>query len=81
MQVAAPFTERGWGHMPIFTRGGGSIPVVAELTDRMGIPVMMGYGLTSTACTRPTSTTASRCSNAASRQPLSTWKNWPLPRE
>ena len=46
MQAAARAYERGWGHMPIFTRGGGSIPVVAELTDRMGIPVvMMGYGL------------------------------------
>jgi acetylornithine deacetylase/succinyl-diaminopimelate desuccinylase-like protein len=30
----------------IYARGGGSIPVVAEIADLMGIPVvMMGYGL------------------------------------
>ena len=38
--------EKGWGHTPLFTRGGGSIPVVADITSLMGIPVvMMGYGL------------------------------------
>ncbi|WP_374687291.1 dipeptidase [Promineifilum sp.] len=46
MQAAARAYERGWGATPIFTRGGGSIPVVAEIADLMGIPVvMMGYGL------------------------------------
>ncbi len=46
MQAAARAYERGWGATPIFTRGGGSIPVVAEIADIMGIPVvMMGYGL------------------------------------
>jgi acetylornithine deacetylase/succinyl-diaminopimelate desuccinylase-like protein len=46
MQAAARAYEKGWGHEPVFTRGGGSIPVVADITDKMGIPVvMMGYGL------------------------------------
>ena len=46
MQAAARAYARGWGHAPIFTRGGGSIPVVADITSLMGIPVvMMGYGL------------------------------------
>lgn len=46
MQAAKRAYERGWGHTPVFTRGGGSIPVVADITDLMNIPVvMMGYGL------------------------------------
>jgi acetylornithine deacetylase/succinyl-diaminopimelate desuccinylase-like protein len=46
MQAAARAYERGWGHTPVFTRGGGSIPVVADLNNLMQIPVvMMGYGL------------------------------------
>jgi acetylornithine deacetylase/succinyl-diaminopimelate desuccinylase-like protein len=46
MQAASRAYERAWGATPIFTRGGGSIPVVAEIADLMGIPVvMMGYGL------------------------------------
>ena len=48
MQAAARAYERGWGHPPVFTRGGGSIPVVADIYDLMQIPVvMMGYGLDS----------------------------------
>ena len=48
MQAAARAYERGWGHTPVFTRGGGSIPVVADIYDLMKIPVvMMGYGLDS----------------------------------
>jgi acetylornithine deacetylase/succinyl-diaminopimelate desuccinylase-like protein len=46
MQAASRAYEKGWGHTPVFTRGGGSIPVVADIYDLMGIPVvMMGYGL------------------------------------
>lgn len=46
MQAAARAYERGWGHTPVFTRGGGSIPVVADFVKLMQIPVvMMGYGL------------------------------------
>jgi acetylornithine deacetylase/succinyl-diaminopimelate desuccinylase-like protein len=48
MQAATCAYEAGWGHTPVFTRGGGSIPVVADIADLMGIPVvMMGYGLDS----------------------------------
>jgi len=48
MQAAARAYERGWGHKAIFTRGGGSIPIVADIADMMKIPVvMMGYGLDS----------------------------------
>lgn len=46
MQAAARAYETAWGATPIFTRGGGSIPVVAEIFNRMHIPVvMMGFGL------------------------------------
>lgn len=46
MQAAARAYERGWGATPAFTRGGGSIPVVADIYNLMKIPVvMMGYGL------------------------------------
>jgi len=38
----------GAGHKAIFTRGGGSIPIVADIIDLIKIPVvMMGYGLDS----------------------------------
>ena len=48
MQAAARAYERGWGHAPVFTRGGGSIPVVADIASLLQIPVvMMGYGLDS----------------------------------
>ena len=46
MQAASRAYEKAWGATPIFTRGGGSIPVVAEIADMMDIPVvLMGYGL------------------------------------
>ena len=46
MEAATRAYERGWGHTPVFTRGGGSIPIVAELADLLKVPVvMMGYGL------------------------------------
>ncbi len=48
MQAAARAYEKGWGHKPVFTRGGGSIPIVADIYNVMRIPVvMMGYGLDS----------------------------------
>jgi acetylornithine deacetylase/succinyl-diaminopimelate desuccinylase-like protein len=48
MQAAARAYERGWGYSPVFVRGGGSIPVVADIAALMDIPVvMMGYGLDS----------------------------------
>jgi acetylornithine deacetylase/succinyl-diaminopimelate desuccinylase-like protein len=46
MQAAVRAYERGWGHPPVFTRGGGSIPVVADICNLLQIPVvMMGFGL------------------------------------
>ena len=46
MQAAVRAYERGWGATPTFTRGGGSIPIVADLYNLLDIPVvMMGYGL------------------------------------
>lgn len=46
MKAAARAYTRGWGAEPLFTRGGGSIPVVADIADLMDIPVLlMGYGL------------------------------------
>jgi acetylornithine deacetylase/succinyl-diaminopimelate desuccinylase-like protein len=46
MQAAARAYVEGWGAEPLFTRGGGSIPVVADIADLMGIPVvLMGFGL------------------------------------
>ncbi|MGA8741489.1 MAG: dipeptidase [Terracidiphilus sp.] len=48
MQAAARAYQKGWGKAPVFTRGGGSIPIVADIYDMMKIPVvMMGYGLDS----------------------------------
>lgn len=46
MKAASAAYEKGWGAQPIFTRGGGSIPVVADIADLMHIPViLMGFGL------------------------------------
>jgi acetylornithine deacetylase/succinyl-diaminopimelate desuccinylase-like protein len=46
MQAAARAYEKGWGATPVFTRGGGSIPIVADIYTLMKMPVMMmGYGL------------------------------------
>jgi acetylornithine deacetylase/succinyl-diaminopimelate desuccinylase-like protein len=46
MQAAARAYERGWGATTVFTRGGGSIPIVADIYNLMKMPVvMMGYGL------------------------------------
>jgi acetylornithine deacetylase/succinyl-diaminopimelate desuccinylase-like protein len=48
MQAAARAYARGWGAEPVFTRGGGSIPIVSDIASIMGIPVvLMGYGLES----------------------------------
>ena len=46
MQAAARAYERAWGYKPVFTRGGGSIPIVADIVGLLQAPVvMMGYGL------------------------------------
>ncbi|HLU09931.1 MAG TPA: dipeptidase [Oceanobacillus sp.] len=46
VQAAVRAYERGWGTKPIFMREGGSIPVVADFSRELNIPViLMGYGL------------------------------------
>ena len=48
MKAASRAYEKAWGNKPVFTRGGGSIPIVADISEMMKIPVvMMGYGLDS----------------------------------
>lgn len=38
--------EKAWGATPLFTRGGGSIPVVSDIYTLLHIPVvLMGFGL------------------------------------
>ncbi len=46
MQAAVRAYERGWGKAPIFAREGGSIPVVADFKNELGLDtILMGYGL------------------------------------
>src|SRR6185503_7983582 len=46
MQAAARAIERGFGHSPVFTREGGSIPVVQTFQEELGLPsVLFGVGL------------------------------------
>ena len=48
MQAASRAYEKAWGYTPVFTRSGGSIPVVADIANLLDIPVvMMGFGLDS----------------------------------
>lgn len=48
MQAAARAYEKGWGHTPVFVRGGGSIPIVSDIADILQIPVvLMSMGLES----------------------------------
>jgi acetylornithine deacetylase/succinyl-diaminopimelate desuccinylase-like protein len=46
MEAAARAYEIGFGERPVFTREGGSIPVVATFQKALGIPsILMGLGL------------------------------------
>lgn len=46
VQAAVAAYEEGWGARPIFTREGGSIPIVAEFQSSLKAPVvLMGFGL------------------------------------
>ncbi len=46
MQAAARAYEAVWGVPPVFTREGGSIPIVATFQRELGTPVvLMGFGL------------------------------------
>ena len=46
MQAAASALEKAFGNRPVFTREGGSIPVVASFKHMLGVDtVLMGFGL------------------------------------
>ena len=46
VQAAGRAIERGFGRKPVFTREGGSIPVIASFEERLGLPaVLFGIGL------------------------------------
>ena len=48
MQAASRAYEKAWGHKPVFTRGGGSIPICALFEKELGIKIVfMGFGLDS----------------------------------
>lgn len=41
MRAAVSAYEKGWGARPIFTREGGSVPVVAAFQEHLGMPIML----------------------------------------
>jgi acetylornithine deacetylase/succinyl-diaminopimelate desuccinylase-like protein len=46
IQAAIEAYTEGWNKAPVFIRGGGSIPIVANFQRDLGIPVvLMGFGL------------------------------------
>lgn len=46
VKAAGRAIERGFGRKPVFTREGGSIPVIASFEERLGLPaVLFGIGL------------------------------------
>ncbi|MCH8962248.1 MAG: M20/M25/M40 family metallo-hydrolase [Bacteroidetes bacterium] len=54
MQAAAEAMESVYGKKPFFVRGGGSIPVVADFKEILGLDsVLMGFGLDSDAIHSP----------------------------
>src|SRR5947199_2318559 len=46
VQAAGRAIEKGFGQRPVFTREGGSIPVVSTFQEELGLPsVLFGVGL------------------------------------
>ena len=46
VQAAAVAYEKGFGHKPVYLRGGGSLPIVHDMLDVLKAPiVMIGFGL------------------------------------
>jgi len=46
VQAAGRAIEKGFGRKPVFTREGGSIPVVSTFQEELGLPsVLFGVGL------------------------------------
>ncbi|HEX2906473.1 MAG TPA: dipeptidase [Phototrophicaceae bacterium] len=48
VQAAIRAYEQGWGRPPLFERGGGSLPIMADLQRELEVPVvLLGFGLPS----------------------------------
>jgi acetylornithine deacetylase/succinyl-diaminopimelate desuccinylase-like protein len=49
MQAAIRAYEQGWGRRPVFERGGGTLPILADFQRELnGLPIiLMGFGLNS----------------------------------
>ncbi|GIL11562.1 MAG: hypothetical protein BroJett038_02820 [Chloroflexota bacterium] len=48
MRAAMAAYEKGWGKRPLFERGGGTLPVMADIQRELKMPVvLMGFGLRS----------------------------------
>jgi acetylornithine deacetylase/succinyl-diaminopimelate desuccinylase-like protein len=46
IQAIAQAFERGFGAPPVYMRGGGSLPIVADFQDVLGVPVVLiGFGM------------------------------------
>jgi acetylornithine deacetylase/succinyl-diaminopimelate desuccinylase-like protein len=46
IQAMAQAFERGFGALPLYVRGGGSLPIVRDFQDELGVPVVLiGFGL------------------------------------
>jgi acetylornithine deacetylase/succinyl-diaminopimelate desuccinylase-like protein len=53
-KAASKAFEKSWGKIPIPTREGGSIPIVALFMKELGLdPILMGFGLDSDAIHSP----------------------------
>ncbi|MBI5671306.1 MAG: dipeptidase [Chloroflexi bacterium] len=48
IQAASAAYEKGWGRRPLFERGGGTLPIMADLQRELNVPVvLLGFGLRS----------------------------------
>lgn len=46
MQAAVTAYEKGWGKRPLLERGGGSLPIMADIQRELNVPVvLLGFGL------------------------------------
>jgi acetylornithine deacetylase/succinyl-diaminopimelate desuccinylase-like protein len=47
MEAALTAYEKGWGKRPVFERGGGTLPILADFQRELGgLPILlMGFGL------------------------------------
>ncbi len=46
LQAAVAAYEKGWGKAPLYVRGGGTLPIVADFQRELDLPViLLGFGL------------------------------------